>query len=128
MNFDALTVLQAILDYLPEIIIGAAISILVSRLSKSPDERNQIIVSTAEGLAKIADMTADQLIEKIKQIDELTRNVELLRDEIRVKNRELREERAHNALLIRQLIEEAHLIPVPRPVFPDTDPPRSKST
>lgn len=122
MNFDALTVLQAIFDYLPEIIIGAAISILVARLSKSPDERQQIIVQTAEGLAKIADMTADQLIEKIKQIDELSRQVEYFKAELKIKNKELREERTHNALLIRQLIEEAKLVPVTRPILPDSEP------
>lgn len=126
MNFDALTVLQAIFDYLPEIIIGAAIAILTARLSKTPDERQQIIVQTAEGLAKIADMTADQLIEKIKMIDELSKQVEYFKAELKAKNKELREERAHNALLIRQLIEDAKLVPVKRPVLTDTDPPRKK--
>lgn len=129
MPIEAIEVITYILS---TVVIGL-ITVLLTRLSKPQQERELTLTQIVEGLAKTVDLTSDQLIERIKQIGEmdeqinsLRREVTRLSDEIRRKNRELREERAHNALLMQQLIEQAKLVPIKRPVLTDTDPPRKK--
>lgn len=107
-------------------IISVLSGLALARFSKTrqerSDERVKMMVDTIEKMALTQKISASEVLEKIRLIDVMEKQIQDFKQEIRLKNKELRAERAHNALLIRQLVEEAKLIPVPRPVLTDSDP------
>lgn len=121
-------VYSEILRLLAAAVISAMSGLALARFSKSRqervDERVKTMVDTIEKMALAQKISSSEVLEKIRLIDVMEQQIEDFKKEIRLKNHDLREERAHNALLIRQLVEEAKLIPVPRPTIPHTDPPR----
>lgn len=104
--------------------LGGLATFILSRVTKTKDDRYQQIVSVMEGFARIADMSADQLVDKIKMVDDLEKKYTELKTLYFKMDRELKAERNYVAMLQVQLVEEAGLKPKNRPVVPDSDTPR----